>query len=183
MRTHTIRINQVAAGKYCVAGSGVSILSTSTPVRDAALALREAGHPDLDFIAVNCGEITILPVSIGSILRPHRAPPKFNPSTQRGSSANPIPRLHSASADNAATARQKATEMTRITNPASPGRANPIDSQGWVGPPIAGARPVNIGGRHPALPDVHAPVRQHEPMPSWPSVPQHAPVNQSNAHH
>ena len=82
MRTHTIRTNQIAAGRYCVVGAGVSILSTSTPVRDAALALREAGHPESDLIAVNCGEITILPVSIGSILRPRPAPPKFNPSTQ-----------------------------------------------------------------------------------------------------
>ncbi len=82
MRTHTIRTNQIAAGKYCLGGSGLSILSTSTPVRDAALALREAGHPESDLIAVASGEVTIVPVSIGSILRPRPAPPKFNPSTQ-----------------------------------------------------------------------------------------------------
>lgn len=82
MRTHTLRINQIAAGKYAVTGSGVSILSTPTPVRDAALALREAGHPNSDLAAVASGEVTILPVSIGAILRPRPAPPKFNPELQ-----------------------------------------------------------------------------------------------------
>jgi hypothetical protein len=67
MRTHTIRTNQIAAGRYAVTGAGVSILSTSAPVRDAALALRDAGHPESDLIAVASGEVTILPVSIGSI--------------------------------------------------------------------------------------------------------------------
>jgi hypothetical protein len=74
---HHIRSNQIAAGKYAVTGA-VSILSTPTPVRDAALALRAAGHPDSDLIAVNCGDITIVPMSLGSILRPRPAPPKFD---------------------------------------------------------------------------------------------------------
>ena len=81
MRTHTIRTNMISSGRYAVTGA-VSILSTPTPVRDAALALREAGHPKSDLIAVASGEVTIVPVSIGSILRPRPAPPKFNPSTQ-----------------------------------------------------------------------------------------------------
>jgi hypothetical protein len=39
--------------------------------------------------------------------------------------------------------------MTRITNPASPGNAAPIASQGWMGPPIPGSRPIDLGGRFP----------------------------------
>ncbi len=81
MRTHTIRTTQIAAGRYAVTG-GVSILSTPTPVRDAALALREAGHPESDLIAVASGDCTFVPQTIGAILRPRPAPPKFNPSTQ-----------------------------------------------------------------------------------------------------
>lgn len=89
MRTHTIRTNQIAAGKYCLGGSGLSILSTSTPVRDAALALREAGHPESDLIAVASGEVTsCLSASARSSVR---APLRRSSirALRRGSSANP----------------------------------------------------------------------------------------------
>jgi hypothetical protein len=78
---HHIRANQIAAGKFAVTGA-VSILSTSTPVRDAALALRDAGHPESDLIAVASGDCTFVPQTIGAILRPRPAPPKFNPELQ-----------------------------------------------------------------------------------------------------
>jgi hypothetical protein len=81
MRTHTIRTNQIAAGKYAVTGA-VSILSTPTPVRDAPLALRDAGHPESDLIAVASGDCTFVPQTIGAILRRRPAPPKFNPELQ-----------------------------------------------------------------------------------------------------
>jgi hypothetical protein len=68
---HVIRINQISAGRYCVTGA-TAIGDTASPVQDAALSLREAGYPDSDLIAVNCGEITVLPASLGSILRPRR---------------------------------------------------------------------------------------------------------------
>ena len=68
MTRHVIRINQISAGRYCVTGAA-TIGDTNSPIKDAALALR-AGHPNSDLIAVNCGDINILPVSIGSILKP-----------------------------------------------------------------------------------------------------------------
>jgi hypothetical protein len=50
-------------------------------------------------------------------------------------------------------------------------------------PPMDGAYPINIGGRHPSLPDVHAPVRQHEPLTPRQPVRQNSPVDQRGAHH
>ena len=74
---HHIRINQIAAGRYAISGA-TAITSSASPIPDAALALRDAGHPDSDLLAVNCGDITILPMSLGSILRPRPAAPKFD---------------------------------------------------------------------------------------------------------
>jgi hypothetical protein len=71
---HTIRINQVAAGKYSVVGSGISITSSPTPVPDAAAALRAAGADDSDLIVATCGDCSILPASIGSILNFRHTP-------------------------------------------------------------------------------------------------------------
>jgi hypothetical protein len=75
MSTHHVRLNQIAAGRYCVTGA-VSIANTTTPIPDAAAALKAAGADDSDTIAVACGEITILPMSLGSIL-------KFRPTSHR----------------------------------------------------------------------------------------------------
>jgi hypothetical protein len=69
MSQHRIRINQISAGVYACTGAA-SILSTPTPIADAARELRKAGHPDSDTIAVDCGEITVMPATIGAILRP-----------------------------------------------------------------------------------------------------------------
>jgi hypothetical protein len=66
---HTIRINQISAGRYCVTDAA-TITSTATPIADAALALRAAGRPDSDTLAVVSGDCTILPATIGSILKP-----------------------------------------------------------------------------------------------------------------
>jgi hypothetical protein len=73
---HHIRINQISAGRYCVVGSGVQITNTATPIPDAALALRNAGHPDTDTISAMCGDASILPANIGSIL-------SFRPTAER----------------------------------------------------------------------------------------------------
>jgi hypothetical protein len=70
---HAIRINQTSAGKYCVVGA-VSIANTTTPIIDAALALKAAGADDSDTIAVTCGEITVSPATIAAILRPRKTP-------------------------------------------------------------------------------------------------------------
>jgi hypothetical protein len=70
MTRHAIRINQVAAGRYAVTGSGISIAATTTPIIDAALALRESGYPEADSIIVTCGGVSVLPASIGAVLKP-----------------------------------------------------------------------------------------------------------------
>ena len=58
---------------YNVAGA-VAIADTPTPVVcGSAEALREAGHPDSDILHVVSPDVTIIPASLGSILRP-RAP-------------------------------------------------------------------------------------------------------------
>jgi hypothetical protein len=75
MTTHHIRLNQIAAGRYCVTGA-VSIANTTTPIPDAALALRNAGHPDTDTISAMCGDCSILPATIGSLL-------SFRPTARR----------------------------------------------------------------------------------------------------
>jgi hypothetical protein len=183
MRTHTIRTNQIAAGKYAVAGSR-RLDSVDLHARQRRRARASRRRP--------------------SRVRPHRRQQRrlhVRPSDHRRDfEATPrsaeVQSEHSG-VDLALTPfraciprapitpprRQKATKMTRITNPASPGRANPIDSQGWFGPPIAGARPVNIGGFHPALPNPHPVNPQHSPLTPHPAVAQHAPVNQRGAHH
>jgi hypothetical protein len=68
---HHIRINQTSAGRYCVVGD-VNIPSSTSPIQDAALALREAGHPDPDSIVAVCGDVSILPATIGAILKPRK---------------------------------------------------------------------------------------------------------------
>jgi hypothetical protein len=67
MSTHHVRLNQIGAGVYAVTGA-VQIARTTTPVPDAAAALRKAGAPDSDIISAMCGNASILPASIGSIL-------------------------------------------------------------------------------------------------------------------
>jgi len=74
---HTIRINQISAGKYCVTGA-TAITSTLTPILDAARALRAAGATDSDTIVATCADVSILPATIGAILKP-RKPPRFHP--------------------------------------------------------------------------------------------------------
>ena len=68
---HRIRLNQIGPSIYACTGA-VSIARTTTPVPDVAAALRRAGHPDTDLIAVDCGNVSILPATIGRILNfPH----------------------------------------------------------------------------------------------------------------
>jgi hypothetical protein len=74
---HQIRLNMIASDKYCVTGA-TAITSTQTPIQDAALALREAGHPDSDTIVATCADVSILPATLAAILKP-RKPPRFNP--------------------------------------------------------------------------------------------------------
>ena len=74
---HTIRINQTSAGKYCVVGA-VSIVNTAAPIKDAAAAPRTNGADENDLVIAQCGECSILPTSIGAILKP-RKPPRFHP--------------------------------------------------------------------------------------------------------
>ena len=59
--------HQIGAGVYACTGA-VQIARTTTPVPDAALALRNAGAPDTDTIIVDCGNVSILPATIGWIL-------------------------------------------------------------------------------------------------------------------
>jgi hypothetical protein len=66
---HTIRINQTSSGKYCVIGSA-NITSTTAPIIEAARELLARGASPDDEIVVDCGEVSVLPASIGSILRP-----------------------------------------------------------------------------------------------------------------
>jgi hypothetical protein len=73
MTTHHVRINMISSGRYCVTGA-CQIASTTSPIQDAALALREAGHPDTDTIVATSGDVAILPATVGSILRPRRRP-------------------------------------------------------------------------------------------------------------
>ena len=99
MSQHHVRINMIASGKYSCTGA-VCLPSTPTPIIDAALALRDAGHPDTDLIVaawsrtrlanpadqrpdrhsrslhrpVDCGEITVSPATIAAILRPRQTP-------------------------------------------------------------------------------------------------------------
>jgi hypothetical protein len=67
MTTHHIRLNQIGAGIYACTGA-VQITRTTTPIIDAALALKAAGAPDSDTISAMCGDASILPATIGSIL-------------------------------------------------------------------------------------------------------------------
>jgi hypothetical protein len=73
---HHIRLNMIASGKYCVTGA-VAIANTTAPIPDAALALRDArASPDDELHAV-CGEVSILPMSLGAILKPRKTPYSF----------------------------------------------------------------------------------------------------------
>ena len=81
MRTHTIRTNQIAAGRYAVTGA-VPFYRLRRPSETPRSRSATAGHPESDLIAVASGDCTFVPQTIGAILRPRPAPPKFNPSTQ-----------------------------------------------------------------------------------------------------
>ncbi len=73
---HHVKLNQTSAGKYVCTGA-VSITSTPTPILDAARELKAAGADDADILSVSCGDVSIIPQTIGAILRPRPAPPKF----------------------------------------------------------------------------------------------------------
>jgi hypothetical protein len=73
---HKVRINQISSGKYACTGA-VNILNTAAPIIDAALALRDAGHPDSDILSITSGECSIIPQTIAAILRPRPPSPKF----------------------------------------------------------------------------------------------------------
>ena len=55
---------------YACTGA-VQITRSSSPVQDAARELRAAGYTNSDTLTVVCGEVTVMPATIGSILR-HR---------------------------------------------------------------------------------------------------------------
>jgi hypothetical protein len=59
-------------GRYACTGDVT--LTSAEPIVDAALALREAGHPDSDEIVTTCGDCTVMPATIGRILAPRRLP-------------------------------------------------------------------------------------------------------------
>ncbi len=71
MTTHHVRINMISSGRYAVTGS-VQITDTPAPIQDAALALREAGHPDSDTVAATSGDVAILPHQGGKAARGQR---------------------------------------------------------------------------------------------------------------
>jgi hypothetical protein len=67
MSTHHVRLNQIGPSVYACTGA-VQITRTASPIPDAAAALRKAGAPDSDIISAMCGNASILPATIGSIL-------------------------------------------------------------------------------------------------------------------
>ena len=64
-------------GRHNVTGA-CRVDYTATPISDAARAILAAGASPSDMLHVAGGDVTILPMSLGSILRPRRAPPKFD---------------------------------------------------------------------------------------------------------
>jgi hypothetical protein len=67
MTAHRIRLNQIGPSVYAVTGA-VQITRTTAPIIDTAAALKAAGADDADTIVATCGDCSILPASIGSIL-------------------------------------------------------------------------------------------------------------------
>jgi hypothetical protein len=77
LRTHTIRINASAhPGRYSVDHNGKTLVEdTGAPVLDAARSLKASGVDEHDMIHVaGCPDITLLPASIHSILKPRKPP-------------------------------------------------------------------------------------------------------------
>jgi hypothetical protein len=81
MRRHLIRISPAERGRYGVTGD-ISIADTGAPILDAARALIESGASPSDELHVAAGDVTILPMTLASLLKPRSCnrPPHGVPS-------------------------------------------------------------------------------------------------------
>ena len=75
--THRIQLHASGRDLYRVSGA-VDLHDTGTPILDAAKMLIESGASPSDTLHVVSADATFSDMPLGSILRPRRAPPKFD---------------------------------------------------------------------------------------------------------